>query len=83
MSWNDLDPHLQLLAQQTLTQPQLEAWKLELAYQGTGRGTRTIANHLGITRAALIERLNSAHHKLDHAGVRQDASGNYYLERTA
>lgn len=79
MSWNTLHPTIQTTAQNVLTPKQLEAWKLELA----GYGTRRIAEHLSISRASTIDRLDSAYRRLHAAGIRQDASGHYHQETAA
>ena len=60
-----------------LTPAQYAAWELNT----TGLGTRMIAIHLGISRAATIDRLAAAAHRLRKAGIYQDASGNWITTR--
>lgn len=76
MSWKHLDPDLQERISTLLTPNQLEAFVLELA----GYGTRAIAQALDLSRSSVVSRLENAHHKLLHAGLRQDGSGRWYLE---
>lgn len=79
MSWNTLPPEIARLAQTVLTQAQLAAWQLEL----DGHSQWHIAHQLNISRWAVRDRLHSSTVTLHRHGVRQDASGNWYLEETA
>lgn len=74
---NEIPRQVMLLAEELLTDRQMEVWILE-AY---GHPQRMIAWQLDISRSSVLDRLDAAHRKLRKAGVRQDlATGNYYLE---
>lgn len=79
MTWHTLPPEIQAIAQRELTDAQLAAWQLELA----GHGHRRIALQLDLSRAAVRDRLDNAYRTLRRHGIRQDASGNWYLKETA
>lgn len=76
MSWNRLDPGLRQAIAAALTPAQLEAFTLELA----GYGSRAIAQALDLSRSSVLSRLENAHRRLLHAGLRQDGSGRWFLE---
>lgn len=67
------------LARTILTTKQYRAWTLE----AKGYSQRHIAIACNIGRTSVIDRLDNANRTLRNAGVRMDASGNYYLEDTA
>lgn len=73
MTYAQLPAPIRTLADQTLTQAQLEAWKLELA----GWSQWQIAYRLGITRSAVRDRLRSASQSLDRAGIHQNPDGTW------
>lgn len=75
MSWNSLSPEVQQLAEDVLTEKQLQAWKLELA----GLSLHEISRHLDLSRAAIKERLDGAYRKLRKSGLTQDGSGAWSL----
>lgn len=56
MSWNTLDARIRDIAHQVLTPKQLIAYKLD----ANGMSQTDIANHLGITRRAVRDRLHDA-----------------------
>ena len=76
MSWASLPAEVQEIAEQVLTQKQLEAFKLELA----GLGTRAIAHSLSASRESIRDRLRAAARRLHDAGVHQDASGHWHID---
>lgn len=63
-------------AREHLTRAQYDAWRLELA----GNGTRRIALLLDISRAAAIDRLDNAYRTLRRNNIHQDASGHWYQD---
>lgn len=76
MSWNTLTDEIRAVAETSLTEAQLEVWKLELS----GLSMRKIAEYLDLHRSSATDRLAAAHRKLRIAGVRQDAYGRWYLD---
>lgn len=72
----DLPSNVRVIAERVLTAKQLEAFELEQR----GHGMMTIARHLSITKGAAVSRIEGAHLKLRKAGVRQDASGRWFVE---
>lgn len=79
MSWHTLPDHIQELAADLLTPKQLAAFQLEL----DGWSQWAIAYHLGISRRAVRDRLETATLKLIAAGLRQDHDGNWHTETAA
>lgn len=75
MTWSQLPQEIQDLAKSILTQPQLEAFILDLA----GDSTYTTAARLGVSRSAVRDRLRNAHAKLSAAGLVQDEDGTFRL----
>ena len=68
-AWVDLDDETRKLVENALTPKQLETVKLLNAQQGDGvstqdAGTRKIALQLGISRAAVRERLDAAERRI-------------------
>jgi hypothetical protein len=76
VSYSALSPEVREIAERVLTRKQLEAWQLELA----GWGMAPIGRRLGITKGAVVSRIDGAHLKLHKAGVRQDEFGEWYVE---
>lgn len=74
-----LPADVRALITEVLTQPQRQAFELEAA----GLGTRSIALHLGLSRSAVRDRLWAAHDRLLTAGIRQDGSGRWHIQRAA
>lgn len=79
MSWSTLEPRIREIAEQVLTDRQLEMWKLEL----DGRGTRFIGLRLDLPRTTVRDRLTAIHRSLRRSGVRQREDRSYYLEEAA
>lgn len=79
MSWANLDPAVRDAATEALTEKQLEAF----VYECSGVGVQRMARLIGVTKGAVVARLDGAHLKLERAGVRQDAFGRYYVEEAA
>jgi biotin operon repressor len=71
------DPEALTTAKTILTPAQHEAWILHTT---TNHGTRHIALHLGISRAAVIDRLDAAARKLRQHGITQDINGHWHKE---
>ncbi len=72
-----LPPDIRRIAEDVLTAKQFEAFELECA----GWGLVRIGRQLDISKQAVGGRIDLAHRRLRNAGVRQDASGVWYLER--
>jgi len=79
MSWASLHPDVQTVAQTTLTQKQLDVWKLELA----GASENQIARILDCSRWTVRDHLATVTDKLSRAGIRQSVTGRFYLKETA
>lgn len=79
MSFATLDPVVREAAAKVLTEKQLEAF----IYECSGIGVQRMARLIGVTKGAVVARLDGAHLKLERAGVRQDAFGRYYVEEAA
>lgn len=77
MRWQQLPVEIQHIAEQHLTQKQLETWKLELA----GRTQRQIALHYDISRASVIDRLDGTYRTLRRHHITQDNAGHWHHER--
>lgn len=77
MTYATLPPRVREIAERVLTEKQLEAFRLEQ----DGLGLRLIARHLDIAKPSVEARIDAAHRKLRRESVRQDGSGNWYLER--
>lgn len=75
----ELPAEVRDIAERILTPKQLEAFKLEQA----GLGLQRIARLLGVTKTAVVSRIDAAHLKLLRAGCRQDASGRWFVEESA
>lgn len=71
--------NIRVIAKAEMTPKQFEAFELECA----GWGLTRISRYLGIARQTVWGRIDGAHRALEHQGVRQDASGNWYLEEAA
>jgi transcriptional regulator len=77
MTFAALPPDVRAIAERVLTPKQLEAWQFEQA----GWGMTRIARRLGVTKGAIVSRLDGANLKLRKAGVRMDEFGQWYFER--
>lgn len=77
MSWSTLPENVREIAERELTEKQLEAFELECA----GWGMQPIARHLGVTKTAIVSRLDGAHLKLEKAGVRQNEHGQWTIKK--
>ena len=71
-----LPTEVRTVAVDVLTEKQLEAFLYECA----GIGPQRIARMVGVTKGAIVARLDGAHLKLYKAGVRQDEFGRWSLE---
>lgn len=76
MSYADLPDEVRKIAARELTDKQLEAF----VYECSGLGFLTIGRLLDISKQSVAARIDGAHRKLRKAGVRQDASGEWYIE---
>jgi len=76
MTYAALPPTVRVIGDDVLTAKQREAFDLELA----GWGLQRIARRLGIAKQSVDARLDGAHRKLRHAGVRQDEFGRWFVE---
>lgn len=81
MSWASLPPEVRAVAEEHLTEKQLEAWKLELAYAAQGGGVRKIAMHLGVARTTASDRLEAAHRNLRQNGVTLNEFGRWTVRQ--
>lgn len=79
MSWSTLPDDVRQTAERELTEKQLRAFRLEC----DGHGTRSIAEREDASRGAIMDRLALAHRKLERCGVKQDASGQWYIKEAA
>ena len=79
MAWSEIPREVRDLAESVLTEKQMQAFELEQS----GLGMMSIARRLGVTKTAAVSRLDAAHLKLSRHGVRQDASGRWYVEEVA
>ena len=79
MTFADLPIEVRSVAIRELTEKQLEAF----IYECGGVGLMRIARLLGISKQSVVARIDGAHRKLRRAGVRQDASGQWYIEKEA
>lgn len=78
MAYRDLDPRIQQIATQTLTDKQLIAWTYYLA----GSSWHSICLRLNIGRSTAREHVDAAHRNLRRHGVHVNRFGTYYLEET-
>lgn len=79
MSWRTLDPAVREAVEATLTEKQLEAFRLYLA----GWSTHAMALALHIDRRAIRDRLDAARRNLARAGVEQSSTGEWTINKEA
>ena len=77
--WNQLDPEVRELIEQTLLPAQLEAWKLWHA----GVSIRAIALIQDRSRTTTKDRLHAANVRLEKAGLVQNSFGRYSIKEAA
>jgi hypothetical protein len=76
MTFASLPDDVREIAIRELTEKQLEAF----IYECSGLGVQRIARMVGVTKGAIVGRLDGAHLKLGKAGVRQDEFGRWSVE---